>query len=566
MEEIIYYYPTTAEKMTDKEIISLFVTPPLRYSLANYKQNTIIEGERGTGKTIMLRHTEISMREKFENESPVFPIYVPLNSTNFDKLLSNNTMEIDKKASLSREYFNLFCLKSWVNALDNSKKILCKWEKVQKEIIKYIGFDYKFKKLIECIEQRMNNIEAAFENNQKIESNTRLSRLTCLPEFAEKLVQSLNLNINFLILLDDFYQIPQSIQPFIVCIFNKRSEFLTYKIATIVDAIIQNCYKSGYFQYIHDYELFNANRLCSISNNKDLKQIEGYFEEMANKQLALTHISEQLKGIGIKELLGKSESMDNKINKYIKEKKIEGKKTHIKFYGFENIVALSSGNARVFFNIINEIIKAVISKKEETSNQKREFSVPISKKIQNEKIYFVSKNYFNSINSWHRDQSIIKNKEEDIPISLKLVKFIEALSKILRFRLLETNFSSKATILFSFNNESNLNEDIRDLMREGLRQSCIQRINLRRKRDDGTSKTYGINGILTPSLGLIPYRRWIQTIDENFLNMINFKTKDRKKFVMDINKFVECSIRKMKPTFRLTDTIDKYIENDQNES
>jgi len=524
-------YPSIAEKLSEKDIMEIFVVPPIKFSLDDSEENNIVEGERGTGKTIMLRYVDITKREEFEKKNGnVFPIYIPLSKANLDLMLPYDVLPETKKYQLCLEFFNLYCLIITINSFEKSKKFSKRLSsQIQKQLKKFLELDFPDVNLLKCLQKRMNFLKKGFQRNKEMYPNQIMSQTTTIIDFTEKLNEIMKTEIKFLLLIDDFYKVPLNIQPYIVCIFNQRSPYLSYKIATINKGIHDKCFPTGYFEYIHDYTKYNANRLCSIQVSKSLANIQRYFEEMANKQLTKQITKDNY---NIIDILGHSKDIKELVSEYLEKLSQKNIKARKSYYGFENIFTIASGNARVFFNIIREIYKEALSR-EQT------IKFPINESIQNDKINFVSKQSFAAIGSWHRDQSIEEKLQEQIPISKKLSKLIEALADIFKYRL-QRPIISNATCLFVFNDESLLSDTSKDIIYEGLRQSCIQEISLRKsKAKKGVGSVYSINGILAPALDIFPLRRWIQSIDIDYFNRIEFNTENENKYIRSLKNFVQ---------------------------
>lgn len=519
-------FPSIAEKLSEKDIINLFVVPPLKFSLIDHSENNIVEGERGTGKTIMLRYVEINKKNDFEDENGnVFPVYIPLSKASFDLMLPYDTLDESRKYPLCLEYFNLYCLSHIVKEIEKSNRFNKLFTKsVQSKIEEKLDFDYPYRKISKSIRKRIDVLIKGFQRNLEVYAINPLAQNTTIINFIENLNSIQETEICFLLLLDDFYKIPFIIQPYIVCQFNQRSPYVTFKIATINKGIEDVCYPTGYFEYMHDYIKYNANRLCAIKITKSFKNIQKYFEEIANRQILRNEKT-------IIDLLGNSKDLNDIVIEYKKKIQVKNVKARISYFGFENIFAISSGNARVFLNIVKEILREALS-------QKYDYSQPISQTIQNDKISFVSKQSLASIGAWHREQSIEHKLGEIIPISKKLSKLVVAIAEIFRYRLLRP-ITSNATMLFVFNDEDRLDDISIDILKEGLRQSCIQETSLRKTKNmKGVGSVYSINNILAPALNIFPLRRWHQSIDADIFNSINFSAKTEKQYVTSLNKFV----------------------------
>lgn len=536
---------TQTETIPTDDLLVDYFTRPDDYDIVFNNIPALIDGIRGTGKSMILRFFEIDELRKFQKNPKkveILPVYFKIREHNFTFFNPDKFRRYENFVDVFRHYFNINIMIKILDVLRT--KTTRKRFKTNLELFSD-EFREKFSNLlINCQIDRSTADSSCFNVHSLIEFFLYMQKNIIIdlkrksfedvkfdktPRFFEdidflfnafeiiKVFLLENSKLILFILLDEYDKFSKDQQALINPLIKERRSCLTFKIACKSGSFFNTSYPNQTIDTIHDINWKTINRpIFSFGISK----FQSYVEEIVNRRFRSIYPD-----FSIKEILGKSEPSKEKINK-IKGSRGLGRK--IDYFGAEDLIRVSSGVARHYMNLCNQILIAGITKKD---------SPDFSKRIQHEAIIEYSQNQV------HYAQDSTEHGED-------FFKLLTALSEVFRSRY-ALDLVHPATMSFAIRDFVSLGENSKELLKNAEREGIIFRFFRRGKDGYYTQMTYGLNGVFAPANNLLPIYPDAVQIQASVFDLILVSQKDFFK-AMKISKDQE--------------SLDKYFSDEENRS
>lgn len=526
----------TANDMKPEEILSLFVGDYTDIQKIEKHFDTMVEGQRGTGKTMVLRYLSLETHLKEWVEKKKRPeeqflqdpdnyvgIFCRLEQGVFDKSDLSGIKSGDRKERLFEHRLCLHCLACEDGILDTVGTIISIkpiQSKALKRISSYLADMLKDQRLKDCVDwQDTFDLSKDTINSQVLEEDIHLGSLSPggtptafnpyltmsgqIVPFLELVKTVLGLSCPFFLMLDDFDVLSASQQ---TCVFRTAS---ARRLSTV-------CFKYGIMSLGKKTVLAGPARTYRPGDDYDPvcldwtdEGLQGDFK-MASETVIIKRIEskdwptgdpKQLfeiwgRGRQIRDALKlemsdewehlparvKPKKFDNYWTKYGNARyfqKLSLAKTNHRYSGFSEIVDISSGIYRQLLEICKNIVDKALA-----SGWTPVSSSAISAKIQNEAIREYSDAMLNTLSQTAGDTTDILAGDASIT-SKHMVTLIESLSDLFYFRL---HSPSREPEIFCIAIKDDLknNRFAKSLLDVAVRESILQR-----RGSDYTPKTPG---------------------------------------------------------------------------
>ncbi|MHA2245923.1 MAG: ORC-CDC6 family AAA ATPase [Candidatus Hodarchaeales archaeon] len=488
---------TMTERIPSDNLLVEYFARPTDYDIIFNNIPAVIDGVRGTGKSMFLRFFQIEEINKLSSnqssKTNILPIYFKTDEHVFGfiqpKYFNNNDIFVE----LFRSYFVIVTMEFFLNTLrskirsDLVNKILS--GELRNNLIKLFVrceiapssannackslatlskffVDHRESLLIELKSKRLN--EKPFDKTKPFFDDFHFifEIVNILRDFLFK-----NPNLIVYILLDEYDKLTKDQQSVINPLIKERCNYLTFKVAC----------KSGCF-----YNLSHPNQTIDIFDDIYWKTINrpafrqkpskfhDYLQDIVNKRLR-----KEYPKFSIQELLGESKSLKDKINQ-IKTTKGRGRPI-LTYFGAEDVLRVSSGVARFYMNLCNEIL---------VEGLKNPDKPDFSENIQNDAIIKYSR-----IRLRYAFNSTLNGEE--------FFKLLSALSEVFRSRY-RRNIRYPATLSFAVRDYVNLSRESKKLLKNAEREGIIFQFFRQGKDGFYNQITYGLNGVFAPAYNLIP--------------------------------------------------------------
>ena len=504
-EEITKQFKFSVENMDDKLVRDLFVRHPYHKKDILGKNSITIEGERGTGKSMLLR--EVLNKSRLETERNPGELwickYINIEHARVKELnnllimfkenpeINNNIVLRD---SIAVEYVNYFFLTNLLERLNEffeENSILDKIS-ISDTYSKMIdGFhittDISFTELYNNTFQNFNDRKVALMNRNYDPFIFEFDKSNVIDSFLTQIKRTFSVekfdlrNLVFTFLIDEYDSLDIFSQKAFNTIIKERHQQLNFKIALRPMGIIKDTLTQNRSIEHHDIIPFNMNPYArSKVHNRAFAK---FYRDIANKRLKDT-------GLNIDMILGESISTE-KTAIVIKKKALELPTTadedeiyslkyinnKIQFYGFDNVRVVASGIIRFYLKLIDQIMSAAVDKQDI-------YSEPVLMKYQASSIHDFSQQTFRGIFD-----------ELDSEYENAIVRFIEILGKYFSERL-RTNIALNAISAFRIKNRLELDSDVLKMLNIAIKHSCIQLRPFRAAKDQPKNEpVYLLNGI-----------------------------------------------------------------------
>ena len=505
---------------------------------------TIIEGQRGTGKTMLLRYHSLEVQysqiathsknvlEYFRKKNIPIGIYNSLSNAGFNK---SDTEAIENKTRREHLFYhqmtlflisNTICSFSIFNLFKN-KTLLSKTStfRVLKRILKTDEFDlcndWTNLAIITSeicnmrLEELDQHIASILPGETNIPFNPWLSISTSFFTLLKSLYQDFQLSAPFYILLDDFDTLNIEQQSLIFKVARERKHSLLcfkFGIMTLGQktniASDNHTYREG-----DDYHLVSLNWVDHGLSSR--KGEQGNYK-LTVAEIAKRRIEESNWPSDIKfETIFNTWSHGNEIRKEVKQlskaeyesmpvnerptnfdsfwakqgdskffRYLKSKKIEHKYAGSSTIIALSSGIFRQFLEISSNIVLAALDSDWEPSKKK------IGPVIQNQAIREYSRDMFRSLGVTAGDTSSLSQYNYEIT-STHLVNFTQCLLNLFSSRLYYGNKDAEV-IAISIKDGLRENSYAKALLDIAVRESILHKRSI-----DYTAKSGGIDRLPT---------------------------------------------------------------------
>lgn len=337
------YFP----EVNKDELVNKAFIHPINFNSIVELGNTIVEGHRGSGKSMILKYLsfDVQIKRNFEEGWDKHQIGIYLK---FKPSLTNTTTQEFFRGS-SRDWIMYFM--TYVNLLIgeeifrtmrsaiNKNVITIDEEAFAKEIF-LLFFDSSglilnnstIEELILLTKVRRNKLS----ENHKSESDLP-------PDFVEQLIETIKKYVpgwqgkNFFILLDEYDNLDTDQQKVVNTLIKNRS--FSYKIGVKLFEMTYEDITGKSLEKNNDYTYVNTDRYDLIGESTPLHKYQKFVKDIANKRLELYFYQ-------------------NTIEELLPAQKDKAKKgfENGDYSGFENVVKLSSGIIRDFLELCKDMI------------------------------------------------------------------------------------------------------------------------------------------------------------------------------------------------------------------
>lgn len=576
----------TANDMKPEEISALFVGDYTNFETIKKHFDTMLEGQRGTGKTMVLRYLgfgtqleEWVEREKrpaaefFEKPNCFVGLYCRLEQGVFDKTENNAIASNERKERLFEHRLCLYCLACADGILDAIDAIL-KVRPIQPRELRRLNANLAVllqePKIADCTDWDETIVYAkdtinlrVVEEDMHIGSvspggtpttfNPYLTMSGQIVSFLELIKNMFGLPCPFFLMLDDFDVLTSSQQ---MCVFRTAS---ARKLGTV-------CFKYGVmslgrktnlagtartYREGDDYDLVlldwtdkglqrNYRKAAEIIVAKRLETKKWPVQDFPALLPAWEHgikIREEVKNEMLAEWKDLPPGMrpktpENYWTKYGDARyfqKLSGLKTYHRYSGFAEIVDISSGIYRQLLEICAKIVDKTLA-----SGWSPDAPATVSAEIQDDAIREYSDAMLDTLSQTAGDTTALLSGDVSIT-SKHMVTLIESLSDLFYFRL---HSKSREPEIFcvAIKDELGLHPFAKSILDVAVRESILQR-----RSTDYTPKTPGGPPLPTYMLNrrLAPRRNLgirMQGRIEILSSHIELATTDRKSFIRQFGK------------------------------
>jgi Cdc6-like AAA superfamily ATPase len=486
------FYRTDSVPKWDYQTIAQCFVPPIEFAkICETGTNTIIEGDRGSGKSTILRYLSLESQLGMKRNNKFISIYIKLKPglvattkrTEYDR-------EIEKWVEFFSHYLNLiiiertietikFCkMKGWIQIPSENETEFCK------HINKFV-IDEPNSETVFSLENCLENITYMRNKCQQIEERRTLKHTTSsayVHTFMEQVVRlAPALDNKFIfICLDEIDNMDDDQKKVLVLFLRDRDAPINYKIGVKTGKMVYRDPYGSMLQFKDDYDIVYPDRFNKERTGEYIK----FLEDLANRRLKEYNID-------ICSLL--------QLRK--KEIRVDGK-----YYGFTDYCYLSSGIVRLFVTLLKDTIYYAYPQIVEKEIQFQ----PIPTKIQNEVIIIKSNIHFRNF------QECEHPEEVRIFMNTLGALFKEILSKSI---LID---KPRTVSQIEIENYAQLDPAIRHLISETIDVSLLQ-IPLRARHQEKTKAPFfgfKFHRMLIPYFRLALPNRWPRTLDAPTMNQL----------------------------------------------
>ena len=483
-------YDTEALAEKDPDGFVRYFIPPIDYSKILDKHNIVLEGHRGSGKSMVFRYLSLYHEHVREGNLPFWGFYVKLESGFFDAL--ERTTESDTEwIKIFQHYFNLVVatglLGNILSAIKNG--LITITENDEKEIVARIrnrllhisaeGFEETLQDLREQMYCQLDIIrdnpqESVFRTSERVIHAFLKEISRSIPKLADKW---------WAIFLDEWDNLREEQQKVVVRRLHDRSGDMRYKIAVKTLGFIHVDLKGRALDRTHDYQFVCADHY--LFDEKAKSQYFKFLERVSNKRLEIAR------------------HIDMEIRKLLPKR--EGKpKLGYDYSGFESFAMLSSGLIREFLELCKD---AVYSSQPEIALQPVTLA-PIPVKWQNHTAKVHSAIHYNN----HRA----------CPESDNVIKLLFVLGSVFRGidRATQKQREKRRPLSFQISDSYDVDPYSKDIIVQAVRNRLLQMPDIPlqpRNPQEGVKGKYIIHRLLCPSFGLSVYERYSVPISSSTL-------------------------------------------------
>lgn len=533
------------EKLTFDQIKELYVPDDEIIGLICQRKHTFIWGNRGSGKSMLLRFLEPKcfyksdefLKKELNEQNSFLGIYYPikegmLNKTEFKlldetlaSLLSEHIFIIqiaERTISCIKEQLNIFDIKK-EKAILFKENVLALYDPLTsfesiKTIKKYEDeLDYLkefFKKeLIKVIKYITTSI---LPSNNCVYSGALGGYYDFLIPFFREVKEMLSLKSTCIyLLIDDAGRMHRFQQKILNSwIANRDQNDLCIKVSAVNDEYLSFSTKDNWLiSEPHDYSEItmdkalytsaNTNyseKILKIANkrlekvNAGIKNIEELFPMDQLQQSMLKEIKKQLAEEWEREKIGEKYDYINRYSNPRLYQKISSAKQSPNYSGFSNIVHISSGIIRNFLEPCFKIFEQQFG-----NDFEPEKITPIPASVQNKVIIQYSKEFLNRIDDIKKDVV----SDETVCID-KLKRLVESMGRLFYIKLHDANDREARVFSFTISDEDKLDVETNKILSYGVKYGYFQKSTYPTKSGGGTEPWYILNRRLCPAYKIDP--------------------------------------------------------------
>jgi hypothetical protein len=526
-----------------EDLINTTFIEPIDFSSIIEPGNTIIEGHRGSGKSMILKFLSYEQQSKrgfsTEWDKENIGIYVKLKPSLFKSMTKNRfNMSFEEWENYFRAYINLIIGESIIEVVedyddngrlndDSITNFMCEIQSLYPYLFMNTNQNSinSIRRLIIGLRHVRNSLT---HNLSKINLNINLP-----PDFLYQIKDSLQSNIdlfkdkNIYILLDEYDNL-DSEQQLIINTLIKDRDF-NYKIGVKLLKMTYEALGGDVLEENHDYIYVSTDRFdYSDSFVRYIK----FVKEIADKRLKAYGYANTIEEI----LPGRI-----KTNLQV-EDEFELSFAYQDYSGFENIAKLSSGITRDFLELCKDMVY-MSNKWIMNSNEMKKSLDPIPPNVQNQIIKIHSNILYNEINN----VSDI-NESTGEPRKKYVRILIDKWAVIFQIILEKSHSKEQRTVSgFQLKNLEWLNATSREALDDAVAHRLLQIPLNQRTGTQGhgyvLGESFKFPRLLCPRFGLSLSQRWPREIN----------SKDFNQLFVDPNGFIRKVTRKFEHDYKGTD-------------
>ena len=384
--------PKIADSLHENEVSDLFTSQDTYEKIMN-RETMVIMGPKGTGKSMILRYMSMPIQsERHKSKTSVLydnehcGVYINCSKHYFGQI-KEKTNSNTQQTSIWKEnfihMFNLTICYTLFENIENSKKypIFQMTKLEEKTVCKKISIVldckevYSFEDISNEVRKKMRVLYANFDKKE--------AGVTTVPGFISELQDILRSKISgfknksLFILLDNHNELTDIQRQMINEIISIRTIF---KIATLPLKFSTERELDKSISFTNDFETVDIGITNLSINSPKFNATKCFLRDVANKRL-------KVYGVKVETLLS--------------DDKAEDFKHKTPYFGFENFVLLSSGNARMFLKLLNIAIqKWSDSGKSIPVSVQQEAAYTLAYELMRKDINFLPKQYRTKIRSF----------------------------------------------------------------------------------------------------------------------------------------------------------------------
>lgn len=493
-----------------KDLNEMFVAPNYAgfSKIYSHDKHHIIQGARGTGKTVILRGLSIEYLGNIEKQDH-FGFWIPMNPELTGPIKKDKETEPTDWYNSFASYLSVLFAEKAIDSLNycHQNGTFKPTAGAIEDFIRKVSGDFSFDPneihtLGDLYEAIGDFRSKSFLTYGETRENTRFTDPSYYRRFFESRLPHLSPIFKdkpIFIVLDDAHNLNESQKKVLVTMIANRVTPISFKIGTAMEFGVYQDYFNTTIQDSKDYETIYLDRIDPRTNGQ--KQYEEFLEELSN--IRLHNAGQHIK---VKDLLPPFATKPLKGEHYA---------------GFNDYVALSSHVIREYISLVKDTIYAAYPN---VYKQQAELE-PINPKIQNEQINIKSVVFFNEIQNAGELQTSVKNLIDTMG---ELFRKIYAYSKETRSKELRT------TTGIEIKNYDKLSHDSRIVIEKAVELQLLQVPMQHRLTPNSGSPFEGLkfHRMLCPYFKLKLGYRYPRNVKAEDLNeIISGKGNTKKKFV-----------------------------------
>lgn len=531
------YFP---ENMREELINNTFIEP-INFAMIVEPGNNIIEGHRGSGKSMILKYLsyEAQCKRKFKQkwDENYIGFYLKFKPSVVDTTIQE-MFKGEKSIQWSiyfMTYVNLLIGEEIIKTLkfghDNKYVIIDSEEQFVSEII------YLFFGAISSPtnEKSLKNLILIFQRVRNDLNQQHISERDLPSDFLEQLLSSVKNHVkewsekNFYILLDEYDNLNDNQQKVVNTLIKNRSH--SFKVGVKFDEMIYEDISNNLLEINNDFTYINTDRFDFDPRHPLHSTFEKFLIKVANKRL-------------------EAYNYKNTIEKLIPDEKVDNKKGFEKgdYSGYKNVVKLSSGSIRDFLELCKDMVYYSNSWVIREKRDKLDIIIP---NIQNTVIKIHSNILYENVN---KIIGFDENSQKARSLNAKLLidKFSIIFNRILKG---SKSAENRTVSSFQLRNIEKLNETAINALKDCTSHRLLQ-VPFNPKKPNGVRHAphdkYKFNRLLNPRFRLSLAERWPKDINSDIFNDI-FKKPDE-----TVDTITYYFIKNISPDSTLTSIEEKY--------